>query len=125
MHSFYVVWTVRGHEWFFLVNNRLVLPVFIGFEEAVLRPLLTSICTTRVAPSRPGFRSSRWPTPRYAKQISPNKNVSYPCASSTSTFATLFRFGFVFSCTLAHCTGLYVVSVRNLAGLGVNAAKQD
>ncbi len=54
MHSCYVAWTVRGHEWFFLVNNRLVLPVFIGFEEAVLRPLLTSICTTRVAPSRPG-----------------------------------------------------------------------
>lgn len=53
MHSFYVVWTVRGHEWFFLVNNRLALPVFIGCEEAVLRPLLTSVLHDKGYPKPP------------------------------------------------------------------------
>ena len=38
---------VRGHGWFFLVKDRLALPVSVGLGGSVLRLLLTSVRTVQ------------------------------------------------------------------------------
>lgn len=59
--------------------------------EAV-RPLLISVSTRRVTPSRPAFRAS--PTHGYASQISPNRRVNFRCTSTPSTLESVGN-GFV------------------------------
>jgi len=49
----FVCRTVRGHGWFFLVKNRLALPVSLGLGGSVLRPLLTSVRTVQGYPRPP------------------------------------------------------------------------
>ena len=83
----------------------------------------------------PAFRAS--PTHGYANRISPDKGLSQarvlnevqsvlcPCPNSPSTCAPYFQFGFALSCTLTRSHRPNEVSVRSLAGLGVNVADDD
>ena len=78
----------------------------------------------RVTPSRPGFQPMML-TPRYAQQISPNKNVICPCPSSPSTSALSSGLA---SWSAAHspkASASYRVSVRSLAGLGEKSLGSD
>ena len=59
------------------------LSVSIGLGGSVLRPLLTSVRTTRSYPRSP--RLSGQPYSRVRAQISPNKSVNFRCTSSPST----------------------------------------
>jgi hypothetical protein len=116
-HSFYVFQTVRGHERVFLVKESFGPSRFhwwwkLGTTASADFCLHESSC----------FESSRLSAEdaysRVRLQISPNKSVSYPCTSSTSTFAMLFPIWFrVLKHAHPIAPALYVISERSLAGL--------
>ena len=74
----------------------------------------------RVTPSRPGFQPIML-TPRYAQQISPNKNVIFPCPGSPSTSVLFSGSTSRSPARSSRTSASYGISVRNLAGLGVKS----
>ncbi len=79
---------------------------------------------------RPAFQASL--THGYASEISPNKgrsccqeHVICPCPSATSTSAHSSGSVSLSAASSPGVVGLYVVSVRHLAGLGENVADDD
>ena len=96
----------------------------------ILCPLLTSQSTDCVAANRPAFQASL--THGYASEISPNKgrsccqeHVICPCPSATSTSAHSSGSVSLSAASSPGVVGLYVVSVRHLAGLGENVADDE
>jgi hypothetical protein len=100
-----------------------------GMPGAVPRPLLTSARPDRVTSNRSAFSGK--PYSRIRLQISPNKNVNFRCASSSSTLETVGN-GFVVHGQLtsgsrwASMTFLFVASQlwRDAAGCYTDRASQ-
>jgi hypothetical protein len=80
--------TVRGHGWFFLVKNRLALPVSLGLGGSVLRPLLTSVRTVQGYP-RPRAPFGQALLTHYASQTRANRGVNLRCTSSPSILGSV------------------------------------